>query len=176
MSSDIRDGSSITGFYVTGSSFQTRPTLSPPSETPCCLRTILTAGYDGSRLSVSSYGATVSDLPCTHLRRTRPLLADTDDASHLYSSTQYDRSPPAAERMDDLSCRRFQSSSRARRTLPVPDTDPADEAELIPTLPSPPLHTTHRLAEGDHSSLLHPEHSGTFRCNQLAMPEPLNVF
>ncbi|KAJ7327503.1 hypothetical protein DFH08DRAFT_967933 [Mycena albidolilacea] len=59
---DLHDGSSITGFYVTGSSFRARPTLSPPSETLWCLRAILRAGYGGSRLSVPPYDATASDL------------------------------------------------------------------------------------------------------------------
>ncbi|KAJ7333955.1 hypothetical protein DFH08DRAFT_965727 [Mycena albidolilacea] len=84
--------------------------------------------------------------------------------------------PLLPERMDDLSCCRSQSPFHAGWTLPVPDTDPADEAELIPTLPSSPLHTTHRLAEGDRSSLLHLERSGTFRRDQLAMPEAPNGY
>ncbi|KAJ7820220.1 hypothetical protein B0H14DRAFT_3472447 [Mycena olivaceomarginata] len=58
----------------------------------------------------------------------------------------------------------------------MPDTDSADEAEHILTLPSPPLHTTHQLAEGDRLSLLLPEHSSIYRRNQQAVPEAPNIF
>jgi hypothetical protein len=58
----------------------------------------------------------------------------------------------------------------------MPDTDPEDEAELILTLPSPPLHKTHRLAEGDHLSLLLPEHSSTYQRDHQAVPEAPNIF
>ncbi|KAJ7709144.1 hypothetical protein B0H14DRAFT_3525300 [Mycena olivaceomarginata] len=113
--------------------------------------------------------------PYTHLRRSRPTLSST--WTIRFSDTpRYDRSPPVAERVADPFCCRFHTTSRAGRTLPVPDADPADEAELIPTPPPPPLHTMHRLAEGDHSSLPLPERSSAFRCDHQAVPEALVVF
>ncbi|KAJ7692186.1 hypothetical protein B0H14DRAFT_3531594 [Mycena olivaceomarginata] len=86
---------------------------------------------------------------------------------------RYDRPTPVAERVADPFCSRFRTTSRAGRTLPVPDADPADEADLIPAPPPPPLHTTHRLAEGDHSSLPLPERSSAFRGDPQAVPEAL---
>ncbi|KAJ7800676.1 hypothetical protein B0H14DRAFT_2615945 [Mycena olivaceomarginata] len=100
-------------------------------------------------------------------------LLDMDDT---LDTPRYDRSPPVAERVADPFCCRFHTTSRAGRTLPVPDADPADEAELIPTPPPPPLHTTHRLAKGDRSSLPLPERSSAFRCDHQAVPEALVVF
>ncbi|KAJ7683624.1 hypothetical protein B0H14DRAFT_3535079 [Mycena olivaceomarginata] len=165
---DVHEGSSITGFYVTGSSFRARPTLSPLSK-----NTILplelapapsSAGYNGSP------GLDSQLLPTTQGRQATVRIHISDDRDR--------RSPGRHGRRASLiiidTIR--PTTSRTGRTLPVPDTDPADEAELILTLPSPPLHTMHRVAEGDRSTLPPPERSSTFRCDHQAVPEALIVF
>ncbi|KAJ7895629.1 hypothetical protein B0H14DRAFT_3426238 [Mycena olivaceomarginata] len=175
VSSDVRDGSSITGFYITGSSFRVRPTLSPFPKRPLASRT-------RSRAIVSRIRWFPGFTLTSFLRRkavyTSPTI-ETDallDMDNTLDTPRYNRSPPVAERVADPFCCRFHTTSRAGRTLPVPDADPADEAELIPTPPPPPLHTTHRLAEGDRSSLPLPERSSAFRCDHQAVPEALVVF
>ncbi|KAJ7861249.1 hypothetical protein B0H14DRAFT_3445573 [Mycena olivaceomarginata] len=103
-------------------------------------RSRTTVSSSPALLSAPSYDAR----PHTHLRRSRPTLSGlTWTTRFADNSTQYDRSPPVAERVADPSCCRFHTTSRAGRTLPVPDANPANEAELILTLPPPPLHTTH---------------------------------
>jgi hypothetical protein len=57
----------------------------------------------------------------------------------------------------------------------VPESSPSDEAEVILTTAFAPLHTTHRLAKGDHLSLLSLCRLSTFRHNCLAMPEAPNI-
>ncbi|KAJ7801945.1 hypothetical protein B0H14DRAFT_3884873 [Mycena olivaceomarginata] len=111
----------------------------------------------------------------THLRRSRPTLSSTWTI-RVADTPRYDRPTPVAERVADPFCSRFRTTSRAGRTLPVPDANPADEADLIPAPPPPQLHTTHRLAEGDHSSLPLPERSSAFRGDPQAVPEALVVF
>ncbi|KAJ7838289.1 hypothetical protein B0H14DRAFT_3459556 [Mycena olivaceomarginata] len=90
----------------------------------------------------------------THLRRSRPTLSSTWTI-RVADTPRYDRPTPVAERVAD----------------PF-----SDEADLIPAPPPPPLHTTHRLAEGDHSSLPLPERSSAFRGDPQAVPEALVVF
>ncbi|KAJ7804090.1 hypothetical protein B0H14DRAFT_3154155 [Mycena olivaceomarginata] len=101
-------------------------------------------------------------------------LLDMDDTLRRHSTIR--PVPTCGRARGRPFCCRFHTTSRAGRTLPVPDADPADEAELIPTPPPPPLHTTHRLAEGDRSSLPLPERSSAFRCDHQAVPEALVVF
>ncbi|KAJ7789444.1 hypothetical protein B0H14DRAFT_3162036 [Mycena olivaceomarginata] len=173
--SDVRDGSSITGFYVTGSSFRARPTLSPIPKRPLASRTRFRAIVSRVRwFSGFTLTSFLRRKAYTHLRR-RPTLSSTWTI-RVADTPRYDRPTPVAERVADPFCSRFRTTSRAGRTLPVPDADPADEADLIPAPPPPPLHTTHRLAEGDHSSPPLPERSSAFRGDPQAVPEALVVF
>ncbi|KAJ7812313.1 hypothetical protein B0H14DRAFT_3478941 [Mycena olivaceomarginata] len=142
--------------------------LSPPSQNAFLPLELApapsSAGYDGSPALDSQL------LPTTQGRQATVGIHISDDRDR--------RSPGQHGRRASLiiidTIRPM--TSHARRTLPVPDTDPADEAELILTLPSPPLHTTHRLAEGDRLTLPPPERSSTFRCDHQAVPEALIVF
>jgi hypothetical protein len=102
MSSDVRDGSSITGFYVTGSSFQARPTLSPPSETPSCLSRTCSCTivgrirqFPGFRLSAPSYDTrAASDCPYTHLRRSRPTFSWPTRTTRFTDNHRHDTTGP----------------------------------------------------------------------------------
>ncbi|KAJ7809497.1 hypothetical protein B0H14DRAFT_3481403 [Mycena olivaceomarginata] len=157
-------------------SFLARPTLSPISQTPSSLSNSLPCHRQQDTTVPRLYSHL---LPTTqgriHISDDRDRRSPGRHGRCASPSTRYDRSPPVAERVADPSCCRFYTTSRAGRTLPVPDADPTDKAELILTPPPPPLHTTHRLAEGDRSSLPLPERSSTFRCDHQAVPEALIV-
>ncbi|KAJ7801120.1 hypothetical protein B0H14DRAFT_3885274 [Mycena olivaceomarginata] len=134
----------------------------PISQTPSCLSNSLPRHRQQGTMVLRLYSHL---LPTTQGLYTSPTV-ETDALLDMNDT----------QRVADPFCSRFRTTSRAGRTLPVPDADPADEADLIPAPPPPPLHTTHRLAEGDHSSLPLPERSSAFRGDPQAVPEALVVF
>ncbi|KAJ7790242.1 hypothetical protein B0H14DRAFT_3501917 [Mycena olivaceomarginata] len=90
----------------------------PISQTPSCLSNSLPRHRQQGTMVLRLYSHL---LPTTQGLYTSPTvetdaLLDMDDT----------------QRVADPFCSRFRTTSRAGRTLPVPDADPADEADLIP--------------------------------------------